>query len=204
MSAISIDLTDGGGIYVPDTKPTLRQRMQERLHQQVAAGICRCGCRAVKNYKSCEKCLVKARTKSRDKYRARVGISLDAPVKGKPLPPPAKAKRKGTCNLVKGVVRNQCTDGYGRRASYYVASISVGGKITQRRWSVDKHGEDGAKLCASLQRLLWIIEKGQWNPSDGDPLAIMSYAESFNGNRDYDDCVVTDVSSPWIQEFDRD
>lgn len=109
------------------------------------------------------------------------GIPLDAPVKGRPLPP-IKAARKGSSNLVKGVVRNDCTDGYGRRASYYVA-------------------EDGAKLCASLQRLLWIIENGRWNPSDGDPLAIMSYADSFSGNAEYDDCVIDDVSSPYLREY---
>jgi hypothetical protein len=80
----------------------------------------------------------------------------------------------------------------------------IKGKPMARRWSIGKHGEAGAKLAASLQKLLWVVENGLWNPADGDPLAIMSYAESFNGNRDYDDCEISDVSSPWIQEYDRD
>jgi hypothetical protein len=100
------------------------------------------------------------------------------------------------------VTRQTNSDGYGRTDDYYVAAMMIKGKYKGRRWSVTKHGEAGAKLAASLQKLLWIVECGLWNPTDGDPLAIMSYADSFNGNRDYDDCEIADVSSPWIQEYE--
>jgi hypothetical protein len=115
---------------------------------------------------------------------------------------PLPAKKKPCTRLTGGVTRQTNRDGYGRPDDYYVASIMIRGKAMARRWSIQKHGEAGAKLAASLQKLLWVVENGLWNPADGDPLAIMSYAESFNGNRDYDDCEISDVSSPWIQEYE--
>jgi hypothetical protein len=115
-----------------------------------------------------------------------------------PLPP----KKKSMSRLTGGVRRQANRDGYGRTDDCYVASIMIKGKPIARRWSINKHGEAGAKLAASLQKLLWVVENGLWTPADGDPLAIMSYAESFNGNRDYDDCEISDVNSSWIQEYE--
>ena len=120
---------------------------------------------------------------------------------GRP-PLPKKITRKSGAKLIKGVVRSEQPDGYGRMSAWYVASLTIKRKTQQRKWSVDKHGEDGARLAASLQRMLWLIEAGQWNPAAGDPLAIASYAESFAGNRDYDDCEISDVSSPWTHEYE--
>ena len=115
---------------------------------------------------------------------------------------PLPAKKKAHTRLTGGVTRQTNRDGYGRPDDCYVASIMIRGKAMARRWSIKKHGEAGAKLAASLQKLLWVVENGLWNPADGDPLAIMSYAESFNGNRDYDDCEISDVNSPWIQSYE--
>jgi hypothetical protein len=172
---------------------------------QIAAGICRCGSKAAEGVKMCPKCLGDAREASRNTYRLRVGIPLDDPKakrgrKSAISVPKKRSERKSATSLVKGVTRQTSRDGYGREDDYYVASVMIKGKAKARRWSITKYGESGAKLAASLQKLLWVVENGLWNPADGDPLAIMSYSESFNGNRDYDDCEISDVSSPWIQE----
>ena len=164
-------------------------RLREIKAKRKADGLCvTCADKSRPGKCQCQRCS----DDGKNRYRVSTG---------KPLLP-KKTTRKSGVKLIKGVVRNENLDGYGRMSVWYVASFTIKRKTKQRKWSVDKHGEDGARLAASLQRLLWIIEAGQWNPSAGDPLAIASYAESFNGNRDYADSEISDVSSPWIHEYE--
>lgn len=185
-----------------------RQNAKEKVKRanRVADGICRCGDRAEDGVKMCKRCLCAARKASRDAYRNRKGIPLNAALSRRgrkaKVKEPSRKCRKPQTSLAKGVTRQVNVDGYGREDACYVAAIMVKGKQKARRWSINKHGEAGAKLAASLQKLLWVVEHGIWNPEDGDPLAILGYADSFSGNRDYDDCEIDDVSSPWIQEYE--
>jgi hypothetical protein len=178
----------------------------EKRKAQIAAGICRCGSKAAAGVKMCPDCLGDAREASRNAYRLRVGIPLDAPKAARGRKPMVKVPKKLTRNMQPKigtkVRREEIPDGYGRMDSWYVATITIKRKTQARRWSINKHGEDGARLAASLQRLLWLVENGAWNPADGDPLAIMSYSDSFSGNRDYDDCEISEVNSPWIQTYE--
>ena len=164
-------------------------RLREVKAQRKADGLCvTCAEPSRPGKVQCQECSDKGKAR----YRASTGKA------------PLTAKKKAHTRLTGGVTRQINRDGYGRPDDCYVASIMIRGKAMARRWSINKHGEGGARLAASLQKLLWVVENGLWNPADGDPLAIMSYAESFNGNRDYDDCEISHVSSPWIQEYDRD
>jgi len=178
-----------------------RKRKVRLRHER---GLCRCGRKAEKGVKMCARCLLAARVRSRQAYRIKAGIPLDAPLaKGGRRPARLPVLRGGSPHLTKGVTRQTCCDGYGRESSWYVAAMVFNGKPHARRWSVSKYGEDGARLAASLQKLLWLVESGTWNPADGDVLSILSYAQTFEGNRDYQDCEVVDVSSPWIQEYEE-
>ena len=40
-------------------------------------------------------------------------------------------------------------------------------------FSVDRLGENGAKLAATLIRMAWLIDLEMWRPDDGDPLATL-------------------------------
>jgi hypothetical protein len=51
--------------------------------------------------------------------------------------------------------------------------------------------------------MMWIVEMGVWNPNDGDPLAILGYADSFKGNKDYENSVIDDVDSAWCRNYDE-
>jgi hypothetical protein len=68
---------------------------------------------------------------------------------------------------------------------------------------VNKYGEGGARMLASLQKMMLLIEGGVWNPEDGDPLELISLSQSFEGNRDYQNCVLEKGSSPWIFEYEN-
>lgn len=85
-----------------------------------------------------------------------------------------------------------------------VCIYANGRRIRQKQFSVSKYGERAAILMASLLRLSWIIETGRWKPEDGDALGILKYADSFNGNNEYENSVVDDVSSPWIPEIEHE
>lgn len=202
---------DAGSVGQVLRLPSLSERMnahdKEKRKERQAKGLCRCGKPAANGLKMCKNCLAESREKSRNAYRAKVGIPLGAAILRRgpvPVPVPKLSKRKCGVRITKGVNRLENRDGHGRLETWYVASITVNGKTQCRKWSVGKHGEDGARIAASLQRLLWVIENGQWNPDNGDPLAIAGYAESFNGNRDYDDCVISDISSPWIHRTENE
>ena len=195
-----------------DPLPTLRERMNAKAREKDKSrnllGQCRCGKRTVKGVKTCPKCLLKSRIAARNAYRKRVGIPIDAPISDrgrKPsIPPQKRIQTKLRAKILKGVTRKVNKDGYGRESSWYVAAMGVKGRVLCRKWSISKYGEDGAKLAASLQKLLWVVESGLWKPEHGDPLAIIGYSESFGGNRDYDDCVIDNVSSPWIHEYENE
>lgn len=175
-------------------------KTQER-HQK---NLCRCGAKAAKGLKTCPTCLLKARQAARDLYRLQHGIPLEAPIKrrGRKTTVKEKIVRKRSVQMVKGVTRQTNKDGYGRSDDWYVAAIQVKNKVRARRWSVAKYGEDGARLAASLQRMLWILEEKCWKPADGDPLALLSYTQSFEGNRDYEDCVLDYQPTAWSQTYE--
>lgn len=165
----------------------LSKRRHDARAKRRANGLCvTCAKESRPGKGQCKECseLAKAR------YRVSIGKEEPAP------------KKKPRTQITKGVRRKRNCDGYGRVDYYYVAAIMVGGKTLSRRWSVTKHGEAGAKLAASLQKLLWVVENGLWNPDDGDPLAIMNYAASFEGNDDYENSVVFNVASSWINVYE--
>jgi len=179
------------------------KRAKEKRKRQIELGLCRCGSKAKIGYKLCPQCLSKAREASREKYRLKVGIPLNKPVSKKGgLVKVKKKYKKPLTSIVKGVIRTVNKDGYGREDTWYVASAMVKGKSVQRKWSVSKYGESGAKLLATLQKMSWLIEFKVWNPNEGDPLALLGYTDIFNGNRDYDDCEVVDQPSPWMFEYE--
>lgn len=124
-------------------------------------------------------------------------------VTGKP-PLPAKKKTydKARTHLTGGVTRHEAKDGYGRVGVYYMADAMIKGKPLRRKFSVDKYGVAAAQLLAAMQKMMWLVENGVWNPTDGDPLALLNYTDSFAGNRDYQDCEIADVNSPWIQSYE--
>ena len=191
-----------------DQKKEQRQKQNRRSREQARKrqeqGLCRCGKKAAKDLKMCPTCLLKARKFSRDLYRLKHGIPQGAPLKRQGRKTTVKERISRDCGvkMVKGVTRQTNKDGYGRESDWYVASIQVQGKPRSRRWSVDKYGEDGARLAASLQRMLWIIEEGCWKPEDGDPLALLSDTQSFEGNRDYQDCVIDHQPTLWSQAYE--
>lgn len=84
-----------------------------------------------------------------------------------------------------------------RKKSYIrVCIYSRGIRIKQKVFSISKYGEQAARLAASLLRLSWIIETKRWSPSDGDPLEIMRYADSFGEH----ESSTNEESSPWTPE----
>lgn len=120
-------------------------------------------------------------------------------------PPLAKKKKEyknAQTRLTGGVKRCELKDGYGRVGVYYMASAMIKGKPLSHKFSVDKYGAASAQLLASMQKMMWLVEYGVWNPTDGDPLALLSYTDSFSGNREYQDAEISNVTSPWIQEYE--
>lgn len=112
--------------------------------------------------------------------------------------------KKRVTSRYKASARNKLTSGgVCETGGCFVAHISVLGKGKSKSFSITKLGSAGAKLAASLQRMVWLIETGVWNPKDGDPFQILSYSESFKGNNEYENSVVDDVSSPWIPEREQ-
>ena len=83
-----------------------------------------------------------------------------------------------------------------------MASAMIKGVQMRRKFSVNKHGEAAAQLLAAMTKMMWLVEQGVWGPTDGDPLALLSYTDSFAGNREYADCEVSDVASPWMQTYE--
>lgn len=120
-------------------------------------------------------------------FKASNGFRYKKQVKTKP-----RYKLGSRTRLAGGVIK------YNGR---YIAHISVGNDVRSKSYSILKLGDRGAKLAASLQRMAWVIELGVWNPRDGDPFEILSYAESFNGNHEYKSAMVDNVQSPWL--YDR-
>jgi len=121
---------------------------------------------------------------------------------GKPPLAAKKACKKAKTRLTGGVTRHEAKDGYGRVGVYYMADAMIRGKPLRRKFSVDKYGAAAAQLLAAMQKMMWLVEHGVWNPADGDPLALLSYTDSFAGNRDYQDSEISDVNSPWIQSYE--
>lgn len=114
---------------------------------------------------------------------------------------PAKSSRykNARTSLIGGVTRIEARDGFGRVGVYYMAAAMIKGVQMRRKFSVDKYGAAAAQLLAAMTKMMWLVEHGVWSPTDGDPLALLSYTDSFAGNREYADCEVSDVTSPWIQ-----
>lgn len=86
---------------------------------------------------------------------------------------------------------------------YWVAHLKVGADKRQRAFPIAKLGEARARLMATLQRMMWLLETGAWKPDDGDPLALLRYTDTFKGNRDYADSEVVDVESPYVAARER-
>lgn len=103
--------------------------------------------------------------------------------------------------LTGGIYRAIFTDS-GKKRAVWIATLYVMGRRQRRVFSVNRCGEYGAKLAASLQRLVWLIDFGLWKPRDGDPLEILSYSEAHKGNRDYENSVNEERSSPFIRQRD--
>lgn len=120
-----------------------------------------------------------------------------------PLPKKKKEYKKARTKLTCGVTRYEAKDGYGRVGVYYMAGAMIKGKPLRRKFSVDKYGVAAAQLLAAMQKMMWLVEHGVWNPTDGDPLVLLSYTDSFAGNRDYQDSEISDVNSPWIQSYEN-
>lgn len=87
-----------------------------------------------------------------------------------------------------------------RGVPYIRVTICVGQIRREKNIQIAKIGMAGAKMAAALLRLSWLIELGVWNPRDGDPFEILSYANSLKGNHEYENSAVDGVSSPWILE----
>lgn len=162
-------------------------RTAEMYRDAKANGRCRCGQKARTGKVQCADCA----EKSKERYAVSKGEK-----------PTGNRYKNPRTKLTSGIQRRENMDGYGRKAIWWHANASINGKKFARKWSVSKHGEDGARLLASLQRMTWIIEEGVWNPEEGDPLALLSYVDGFSGNADYEDCAVEQESSPWIYEYD--
>lgn len=195
---------------------TQRQRQNRRAREikevRKANGLCvTCG-KKVKASAGCQcaACADKGRIYARNAYRGKMGIPMEAPIltggekrrKSASLPKKSRTYKHPLTQLSGGVKRVELKDGYGRVGVFFLAGCSIKGKIYSRKFSVDKYGYDAAKLLASMQRLMWLVEGGVWRPQDGDPLALLSYTDVFAGNRDYQDCEVANISSPWIQEYE--
>ncbi len=119
--------------------------------------------------------------------------------------PDADIKRRSkSYDLSKGVrLEYQTNKKTGIRYWYYIATFTKKRNTFKKKFSCRKHGDDGAKLLASLQRMSWMVEYGAWSTSDGDPLQNLSYVDSFSGNADYDDCKIVDMQSPYLIERER-
>jgi len=167
------------------------QRAKEIKAQRRADGLCvTCASESRPGKCQCQECS----EKGKQRYREQTGKP--------PLATDKKKQKRAKTKFTGGVCRHVNKDGYGRESVWFVAQCQTKGKKHARRWSVDKYGHDTAKLLASLQKMMWLIEGGAWKPEDGDPMALLAYTDTFDGNRDYDDCEVADVSSPWIQEYE--
>lgn len=162
-------------------------RLREIKAQRKAEGLCvTCAEKSRPGKVQCQECSDAGKTR----YRVATGKA--------PLP----AKKKARTRLTGGVSRYEAKDGYGRVGVYYMADAMINGKPLRRKFAVDKHGVAAAQMLAAMQKMMWLVEYGVWNPTDGDPLALLNYTDSFAGNRDYQDCEISDVNSPWIQSYE--
>lgn len=169
------------------------QRARGIRDQRRADGLCvTCASKSRPGKCQCKECS----DKGKERYKERNETTL--------FPKHKKEQERAKTKFTGGVYRHVNKDGYGREGVWFLAMCQVNGKKHARRWSVDKYGHDSAKLLATLQKMMWMIEGGAWRVEDGDPLAILNYAESFSGNKDYEDCVIDhrDVSSPWIRQYE--
>ena len=136
-----------------------REVANAKMREKVAAarehGICRCGgkldIRPSKNriYSTCPECREKAKASATRYYREG------------PLPPHVRPPTKldGRLRDEIGVRRRLERDGFGREAWWWFASAVIDGKQRVRRWSVDKHGDRGARRLAMEQRRDWEWER---------------------------------------------
>jgi len=143
--------------------------------------MCSAACRRVsfeRNYAA--RVGVSYQQKHQDWYRRRYNKPLITN-KAKPLDP------KRRVSLHKGVHRN-------KHDNVWVALLTLDGKCYQKTFSIKKLGDRSAKLCASMQRLIWLIDLGIWSPDKGDPFKLLSFMDTFEGN---EDIRIQDVESPW-------
>lgn len=86
-------------------------------------------------------------------------------------------------SLTKGVqfrTWGRTSKGRHRTVPMWVADLTFTNKRFQRAFSIHRYGNDGAKLLATLQRMMWLIEHKIWTPADGDPFAVLSATEFYN------------------------
>ena len=91
---------------------------------------------------------------------------------------------KAHVGLTKGLYR-WVTTSRGIKIPSWRAQFRLGNKIKQRSYSVRAYGEQGARLMAAMQRMLWLLQYRIWNPAWGDPLSMLFNSDTFNGNSDY-------------------
>jgi len=92
------------------------------------------------------------------------------------------------------------TAGVYRTRNRFAAKLKFGPQLKLRIFNIDRLGESGARLAASLQRMVWLIECGAWRIEDGDPLMFSTFREMLRGNQDYADSHVTEFHSPHLPE----
>jgi hypothetical protein len=115
----------------------------------------------------------------------------------------ARGRRKRERELAWRKRANSLTKGIHKRAGCWYATFNQSGIQTSRGFSIKRLGNQAAKLAATFQRMVWLLDHQVWRPEEGDPLKHMSYADLLRGNGDYTDAAVDDVSSPWLPETEE-
>ena len=93
--------------------------------------------------------------------------------------------------------RVKLTAGVHRRSGCWYATITMDTIKTEKGFSINRLGEKGARLAATLQRMVWLIDHKIWKPDEGDPLKLIRYLDAFQGNAEYVNSVIDDVANPW-------
>lgn len=107
--------------------------------------------------------------------------------------------RLGIRNKLKGgVYMQQARTRAGTLLTFYIARINVCGRRLRRTFSADRLGHDGARMAASLQRLVWLIDFEIWNPRDGDPFEILNFRDTISRNGDYENSVNVEKDARWV------
>jgi len=107
------------------------------------------------------------------RYLQKHGVPYD------PKRQPSYRKARGKKPIKKNyrLPRIKITKGVHKKCGCWYATITVDTIKTSKGFSISKLGDKGAKLAATLQRMVWLIDKKVWNPEEGDPLKIISYLE---------------------------